>query len=284
MIRRVERSRLTRIGLAAFVLAGSLALSACSTDKTVCYAGGDAQDNPASAGVEVTRHVSFANEDYDLEDYWANSDLVCVGTYVDASEPLLIEPVDGSDPLYFTDLHFSVSDVLSGSVPESCVEDDGTTTLTVRQQGGVGERVALVNDDALVPSVGDSYLLFLYEIDDGSDYNTEGDHFYLIGGGEFGAWKETGEGTFSKFDGSETVTSEELDELASAPQVTRTSTQQDGDSYLQEIEVMYLNGEIPKEYYDEVMGRETKEAAEFARVLGADEVEAYEERIVGSSS
>ncbi len=272
------------VAFAVFALAGSLALPACSIDRTDCYAGGDADNTPASAEVEVTRHVSFANEDYSLEDYWANSDLVCVGTYADSSEPLLIEPVDGSDPLYFTDLHFVVSDVLAGSVPESCAAYDGTTTLTVRQQGGIGERVALVNDDALVPTEDTDYLLFLYRVDDGSNYNTEGDHFYLIGGGEFGAWREISEGTFSKYDDSETVNADELLEIASTPQTTTSSNQEDDDAYLQEIEEGYRNGDISKEYYDSVIGREKREATEFARVLGPDEVAAFEERVVGSAS
>lgn len=236
--------------------------------------------------VKIVQSSSGVYADFSFDDFCKSADLTCRGKYLGCSDPFMIDPVNDAEPMYFTDYYFAVEDVYDGTLPGS-VASAKQRVLTVRQQGGVGELVAMVNESAAEPVEGVSYLLFLYSIEDGAEYNTEGDHFYLMSG-MFGAWPLSLSGSFvSPNDGeavAEEAAAESVEKAVSAASTMATGPVVTGkDAYVAEIEHLYLEGEISEEDYDAIMSDLQKEATSFARVMTDAEAKAYEESAVAAA-
>lgn len=256
-----------------------VAMAGCSP------AGGDGSNAAASdlpESIEVVQYVGSANAHFTFDDFMQNSDAVCYATYKGSSEPMLIDPVDGADPMYFTDMHFEVEKLYAGEIPGSKGQD-GAASIAVRQRGGAGELFAVVNRNAFVPEKDKSYLLFLFRIENGADYNTAGDHLYLIGDGEMGVWVPMGpseqepEG-FKSWEG-DTISVEELENYRFSGGPAKAPSANTKETFLEEVERRYQAGEVPREYYDSVVETARKEDESFARVMSEEERVAYEQRI-----
>lgn len=265
-----------RRGIALSVASCILLFSAgCSSAASTPSDTSSTTNQQESTPIVVSEHVSSANANFSLEDCWANADLICVATYKDSSEPFAIRPVDGGDPQLFTDLHFDISQTYLGSA-----SSDDSSQLTVRQMGGTGQYVEVVNDDALVPKDGSSYLLFLYKIDNGAEYNTEGDHYYLIGGNQ-GAWADDGTDTYASPTNGDKVSVDDLvamqDAKGSAPQVQHDQNTQ----YLDELQSAYTEGRIDRDYLDAAKDKIELENSQYATVMSKAETLAYETEMIG---
>lgn len=137
----------------------------------------------------LVQELTGADPSYSLDEAAARADLIVTGTVASEGTSLLVKSVhEDADPRFFTDRTFKVDSVLKGSPAYTKGKD-----ITLRTPGGRGTYVEMLNNSAPELNQGDSYLLFLYSIPDGSSYNTEGDHYYILGGSS-GAWKQAGEG------------------------------------------------------------------------------------------
>ena len=253
----------------ALALAAPLPLAGCQKAPEAAQqeapgavaAGGPSSASAMGAGSSGLRvALSF-------DEQWQHAEAMVAATYQEAGRPFLVEPVGGGEPTFFTDYYFKVDEAFSGELPES-VRRSGV--LTVRQKGGS----RLINGNAVTLQPGTRYLLSLYSIPDGSECNTEGDHFYLLAGG---AWPEVEPGAFDE--GSYRVT---LDELRACDKATAGSLRPSGndkESYLAEVEERYRAGEYSQGYYEALRAQAEAEQQRYARIMTPEEQRAYEEEL-----
>lgn len=149
------------------------------------------EDNAAS-GLLVQR-ISGALPGLSLDELVGQADLVVTGRVSGRSQAFLVEPADGADPRFFTDVNVTVDEVLFGT---PVYADAAAGVIDIRVAGGAGELVETVDDGAPAFADQEGYLLFLYQVDDGTAYNTPGDHYFVVGVAT-GAWEETETGEFS---------------------------------------------------------------------------------------
>lgn len=281
---RCSKFRLLRLAAVFFATA---ALAACLAG---CVRAGssDGPDDPnglrpADESEPSTSTVGSGTAacyaDVSFEEFCVESDLIATGSYVGKSDSFMIEPVNGATPMFFTDYYFEVDQVCKGNLPES-VKSASSQVITVRQRGGKGQLTETTNGNAVQPVQGQEYLLFLYRIENGADYNTEGDHFYLVSG-SLGAWQLNIDDCYDKESGETcSVAKSELaarvSEAVAAGAAAGSSDAGSKAAYLADIEKRYRNGEIPEEYYDEVMQNAQKEDSQFARIMTDEEVAEYE--------
>lgn len=268
----------------AVLAGGSLLLKTPSptpsgTDSTQQTQGTDANLPEPLLVQELTE----ADPSYSLDDAAARADLIVTGTIVSEGASLLVKPVhEDADPRFFTDRTFKVDSVLKGSPAYS--KGKG---ITLRTPGGRGTYVEMSNGSAPELNQGDNYLLFLYSIPDGSSYNTEGDHYYILGGSS-GAWKQAGEGDAyvnpSELEDNRNVTT---DDVTTAVKKLSPNGDEDSNSgaqaTIEQIEQDYQNGSLSEEAYRDYLEIAQKEASSFATVLTGDEALAAEEEMLGAS-
>ena len=197
----------------------------------------------------IVQHVSAQMPGFSLDELMERSYLVVAGTVAGRSNAFVVDPSDDKEPRFFTDVSLTVDEVFRGT---PVYVDDSEKEIAVRVEGGSGEFVATMNDASPAFDEGSRYLLFLYQLDDGTYYNAQGDHYYVVGVGT-GAWEEADDGSFAspcwQPDGRDRVTAEEV--RASA-------------------------ADAPAEPLSSASG----EDAPFARVLTGDEQRAYEQGVV----
>ena len=145
----------------------------------------------------------------------------------------------------------------------------------------------MLNNSAPELNQGDSYLLFLYSIPDGSSYNTEGDHYYILGGSS-GAWKQTEEdGAYvnpSALEGNRNVTTYDVAAAVEKLPANGDENSNNGaQATIEQIEQDYQNGSLSEEAYRDYLEIAQKEASSFATVLTSDEALAAEEEMLGAS-
>lgn len=261
-------------------------LSACLlTGCAACEADGGVKAE--SKGLpESIRHVQSYSSVLiggPAEEFWAESDVVCCGVYRGESAPFLVDPVDGSEPCYYTDYFFEVDEVLKGMLPASASE--GGEIVAVRQRGGVGQTIATVDEDIADPEPGVRYMLNLYAMDTGAEYNTAGDHYYLLGK-RLGLWKEVEDDVFCRPNTGELISSEAIRDLgnSASAQVTNHEEKTGLDAYLRDVESHYLRGDIAKDVYDQEARRIEKMKSERARIVPDEEIEEAEQRALQGES
>lgn len=231
----------------------------------------------------LVQELTEADPSYSLDDAAARADLIVTGTIVSEGASLLVKPVhEDADPRFFTDRTFKVDSVLKGSPAYS--KGKG---ITLRTPGGRGTYVEMSNGSAPELNQGDNYLLFLYSIPDGSSYNTEGDHYYILGCSS-GAWKQAGEGDAyvnpSELEDNRSVTT---DDVTTAVKKLPPNGDEDSNSgaqaTIEQIEQDYQNGSLSDEAYRDYLEIAQKEASSFATVLAGDEALTAEEEMLGAS-
>ena len=231
----------------------------------------------------LVQELTEADPSYSLDDAAARADLIVTGTIVSEGASLLVKPVhEDADPRFFTDRTFKVDSVLKGSPAYS--KGKG---ITLRTPGGRGTYVEMSNGSAPELNQGDNYLLFLYSIPDGFSYNTEEDHYYILGGSS-GAWKQAWEGDAyvnpSELEGNRNVTT---DDVTTAVKKLPPNGDEDSNSgaqaTIEQIEQDYQNGSLGEEAYRDYLEIAQKEASSFATVLTGNEALAAEEEMLGAS-
>lgn len=231
----------------------------------------------------LVQELTEADPSYSLDDAAARAGLIVTGTIVSEGASLLVKPVhEDADPRFFTDRTFKVDSVLKGSPAYS--KGKG---ITLRTPGGRGTYVEMSNGSAPELNQGDNYLLFLYSIPDGSSYNTEGDHYYILGCSS-GAWKQAGEGDAyvnpSELEDNRNVTT---DDVTTAVKKLPPNGDEDSNSgaqvAIEQIEQDYQNGSLSDEAYRDYLEIAQKEASSFATVFTGDEALAAEEEMLGAS-
>ena len=231
----------------------------------------------------LVQELTEADPSYSLDDAAARAGLIVTGTIVSEGASLLVKPVhEDADPRFFTDRTFKVDSVLKGSPAYS--KGKG---ITLRTPGGRGTYVEMSNGSAPELNQGDNYLLFLYSIPDGSSYNTEGDHYYILGCSS-GAWKQAGEGDAyvnpSELEDNRNVTTDDVTTaVKKLPPNGDEDSNRGAQATIEQIEQDYQNGSLSDEAYRDYLEIAQKEASSFATVLTGDEALAAEEEMLGAS-
>ncbi|HZW49143.1 MAG TPA: hypothetical protein VFF80_03305 [Bacillota bacterium] len=135
-----------------------------------------ATDNQAISndGGITTAVVSGLLPDLDYGDLMKESSLVIRGKVVDQSESFQIIPVFGNSPSNFADYSLQVEEVLRGNANPKDI-------VSARIQGGLVEKLNVIVEDSPNFNIGDQVLVFMYQPNMGSGYNTEGDYYYVLG-------------------------------------------------------------------------------------------------------
>lgn len=231
----------------------------------------------------LVQELTGAEPSYSLDEAVARADLIVTGTVASEGTSLLVKSVhEDAEPRFFTDRTFKVDSVLKGS--PAYAKGNG---ITLRTLGGRGTYVETLNGSAPELNQGDSYLLFLYSIPDGSSYNTEGDHYYILGGSS-GAWKQAAEnGTYvnpSALEDNRNVTADDVTAVVEKlPANGDESSNSGAQATVEQIERDYQNGSLSEEAYRDYLEIAQKEASSFATILIGDDALAAEEEMLGAS-
>ena len=124
--------------------------------------------------------------------------------------------------------------------------DDTAETVTVRQRGGtVGLRTEYYTGNPVLKA-GSRYLLFLYQPDMGSGYNTEGDYYYIRGMYQ-GVYEAVSDGTYRQPYGSKLTDASLTDAISNRVALPYSSRRE----YLARLESNYRSGHLTKEGYEQ---------------------------------
>ena len=231
---------------------------------------------------EAVLHVSASSAECTLESLRDDSDLVASGRYLGKSDPFLVIPVVGGidSAMYYTDYYFAVEDVFKGDVlVDSSASSRGDSVISVRMKGGVGDRVAVVNDNAPELEEGADYLLFLYRVDG----NTEGNHYYSFGD-ELGIWEKGASGAFSNSEiGSVDSSSLAVMPVSDAVPASEQNLQSE-DAMIEDVRNLFAAGKIDEKMLNAYEELYNASRNGFATIATDDEVAAFEEEMVASST
>lgn len=237
--------------------------------------------SPNDDSPTLIRRASSMTPSYNLEEIAERAELIVTGKVGSEGTPILVQPVlDEAEPRFFTDRSIEVDKVIKGTPRYS-----GTNSITLRTEGGAGQIIEMVDDAVPSLEVGDSYLFFLYTIPDGSSYNTEGNHYYIIGISS-GAWKQTQRGTYENPSGLEEVrevgVSDVEQTVAMLPAYDESATQSanGAQATIDKIEQDYREGELTEEAYHDAIAIAKEEASSYATILTGDAARQAEEKLM----
>lgn len=262
-----------------------LLLCGCDASSTRADVDGDrrsasavAQRGFSSSG--MIQRSSPLLPGFSLRELAERAELIVRGQVVSISDSFLVKPVDDAEPKFFENVYVRVDEVLAGAPSYADGQDEEAATIAVRTEGGAGELIATVNDGTPDFSEGQEYLLFLYQYDDGSYYNTEGNHYFIVGV-EGGAWQERDGIYFPPFSHPDDPGSFSVDDvrevLAAMPMtlgIDKVNTATNGD--LDRIRKDYEADAISEEAYRAYLDQAHREATQFAQVMTKEEQLAYE--------
>lgn len=215
------------IALSAFLLIASGCSSYGNASKTTDsgVSNGDPRAQATQSeikgtfaeGVPLVRHASSLMPFFTAEELVGRSRLIVSGEIASHSDSILIRPSQGGEPAFFTDYYLKIDQVFLGEPEYADAKTAQEMVIPIRVEGGRGQLVASYNDSSPGFEEGQRWLLFLYQIADGTNYNAEGPHYYVIGVG-MGAWAALDEGFESPFvssgaDAPEVITAEGLMQL-----------------------------------------------------------------------
>ena len=150
-------------------------------------------------------------------------------------------------------------------------------------KGGVGDRVAVVNDNAPELEEGSDYLLFLYRVLDGLDGNTEGNHYYSFGD-KLGIWEKGASGAFSNSEiGSVDSSSLAVMPVSDAAPASEQNLQSE-DAMIEDVRNLFAAGKIDEKMLNAYEELYNASRNGFATIATDDEVAAFEEEMVASST
>lgn len=247
-------------------------------------------DQIEARGMSEAKMIQYSSSQVpglSLRELAEGAELIVAGEVMGRSEPFLVKPVDGADPKFFEDIYIRLDDVFAGTPAFTSEQNQEDSVITVRSEGGMGEVVATVNDATPVFEEGQSYLLFLYQRDDGAYFNTEGNHYYVVGV-MVGAWLED-EGVFEspifQPDGLQSLSKESVaDWLATIPAVVGADQEFLGvNGSLDKIKAEYDAGVLSEEAYQFYLDLAQEEASGYATILSAKEQRAYEEAVLAAA-
>lgn len=279
-----RRHALLAVTLLVLALAGTFTFARLlqHDDKVAAQAAGEDDD------IVIIRRSSITPPAYSLDELVERADLVVSSTALSQHDSVLIEPVDGEEARFFTDVEFRVDHVYNDKLD---AVTDSAGSIVVRNEGGNGEHVGMVVEGVPEFEQGAGYLLFLYRLFDGTHYNAAGDHWYVVGAAS-GAWSADDDGTFCcPYELPEGGSFADAAELESVVERLRDSgrlapnpDRRDGASAnLDEIERAHREGRIPDGVYRERLELAELEGTEFAHVMTPEEQEAYELGALGSA-
>lgn len=228
----------------------------------------------------LVQNLAEMEPSYSLDEAAKLANLIVTGTVASEGTSLLVKPVhEEAAPRFFTDRAFKVDSILKGS--PAYAKDNA---ITLRTLGGRGTYVEMLNDSAPELNLGDSYLLFLYSIPDGASYNTEGDHYYILGGSS-GAWKQdAGDGAYVNPSALENNRNVTVDDVTAAveklPADEGAGSDNGAQATIEKIEQDYRNGNLSEEAYRDYLEIAQKEVSSFATVLTGDNAIAAEKRML----
>lgn len=259
--------------------------------------GGLLADNSKSAGdpkpknqVVLTQTSSSILPALSTEEIVEMSDLIAEATVSGVSDSFLIEPVGGGDPLFYHDTFFKIDNVIAGS-PD--YREGSSTEVSVRTEGGSGQLIRAVSNDEPNYKKGEKYLLFLTHVDDGVNYNTEGNHYYVIGI-SLGAWRLSDDGKI--YESSLPVDSgttsfqkvnvdTDINTIMKKMPISDSGNEMTGSQErIAKIEEDYQSGAITEEGRDEYIRIAELEGSRYSRILSASEQAAWEKATVASMS
>lgn len=207
-----------------------------------------------------------------------DSNLICVANYIGQSDSFMIDPAGTAEPALFTDYYFNIAKVIAGS-PAST--EGETCNLLVRQQVGEGNYIKQESDVAATFEEGASYVLALYQIKDGSFYNTDGPHYYLTADNQ-SCWKWDGEAYINERT-NEKLTSLDLSNQMIIDELGRGRDQYPASSAIEELEKLYTQNVVDEEYHQNILAEESTKRDGFSRIMSKDLQARYEEAMVGAA-
>lgn len=207
----------------------------------------------------------------DIGEQVSYSSLICSAEYVGESDSFMIQPVNGAEPTLFTDYYFIPREIYAGELHSSDSRED---SLAVRQRGGKSRYIEEINDVAASFEIGKEYLLFLYQIKDGSFYNTAGNHYYLTADMQ-SSWIEVEDGYWNEGLGRH-VSFDALRSIDFDSSLLSSLEQYPATNEIERINDLHLRGEINPEYYQNVSAGLMKEQASFASIMSEGALQAYE--------
>ncbi len=255
-----------------------------SSDSSGASSSSDSEAAEANSK-EAVLHVSALSAACSFDSLRDDSDLIAEGRYLGKSDPILVIPVVGGidAAMYYTDYYFEVDNVFKGEALTDDAASRGSSVISVRMKGGVGDRVAVVNDNAPELEEGADYLLFLYRVLDGLDGNTEGNHYYSFGD-KLGIWGKGASGAFSNSEiGSVDSSSLAVMPVSDAVPASEQNLQSE-DAMIEDVRNLFAAGKIDEKMLNAYEELYNASRNGFATVGTDDEVAAFEEAMVASST
>lgn len=206
----------------------------------------------------ISSYSSYAVR-YEFEEMIERAQLVVRGKVTGKSDTITISPATGSgDDCLYTDYYLEISDTLRGN-------KSAGDTVAVRIRGG--ETLTHVVYDENVPTIniGDEVVAFLYQLNMGATYTTEGDYYYIVAIDQ--GWylsDGTDDDGNTVFTGAQDVESLIWEEISVSVPAYDAEHPVDYDWYRKDAMARYQSrlesGEYTKEEYDELVANLDKYA------------------------